>query len=483
MAEVIVVGGGVGGLATALRLRAAGHAVRVLERRATLGGKLDVRVQAGFTFDIGPSLLTLPDVLDELFRVAGTRLAAEVELTRMDPQIRYRWPDGTGFDAYDDPETTSGAIEAFSPGGGHAHRQLLAHGERIWAVSQRTFLAGPMGGPLDLLRRMRSPRDLTAIDPLRTLDAVARRAFSDRRLVQWAGRYATYSGSSPYRAPATLACIPAVEARHGVWYPAGGMSTLRDALVRVAERAGVELATGCEVERVDASSDRVRGVVTAGGIWHPADVVVADVDAEHLYRDLLPDSAGLDRTRRAGRSLSGFVVLAGVRGTTPGQAHHTVWFPADQAREFQQLVDEGTLADDPTIYACVPSVSDPTQAPPGHESWFLLVNAPAGAAVDRAAYQARLLDLLAGYGTDLRDRLCFTETITPDDLADRYRAPGGAIYGTSSNGRRAAFLRPANRGPRRGLYLVGGSSHPGGGLPLVTISGRIVADRIGQDGW
>ena len=341
MADVVVVGGGVGGLAAALRLRAAGHAVRVLERRAALGGKLDVRVRDGFTFDTGPSLLTLPDVLDELFRVAGTRLAAEVDLTRLDPQIRYRWPDGSGFDACDDPEATSRAVEAFSPGGGAAHRRFTAHGERIWAVSERTFLAGPMSGPLDLLRRMRSPRDLTAIDPLRTLDAVARRTFSDPRLVQWAGRYATYSGSSPYRAPATLACIPAVEARHGVWYPAGGMGTLRDALVRVADRTGVELATGCEVERIEASGDRVRAVVTADGTRHRADVVVANVDAEHLYRDLLPDGRALTRTRRAGRSLSGFVVLAGVRGTTPGQAHHTVWFPADEAREFRQLVDEG----------------------------------------------------------------------------------------------------------------------------------------------
>jgi phytoene desaturase len=483
MADVVVVGGGVGGLAAALRLRAAGHAVRVLERRPALGGKLDVRVRDGFTFDTGPSLLTLPGVLDELFRVAGTRLSAEVDLTRLDPQIRYRWPDGSGFDASDDPEATTRAVDAFSPGGGAALRRFTAHGQRIWAVSERTFLAGPMSGPLDLLRRMRSPRDLTAIDPVRTLDAVARRTFSDSRLVQWAGRYATYSGSSPYRAPATLACIPAVEARHGVWYPAGGMGALRDALVRVAERTGVELATGCEVERIEASGARVRAVVTADGTRHRADVVVANVDAEHLYRDLLPDGPALTRTRRAGRSLSGFVVLAGVRGTTPGQAHHTVWFPADQALEFRQLVDGGVLADRPTIYACVPSVCDPTQAPPGHESWFLLVNAPAGVAVDRAAYQARLFDLLAAYGTDLRDRLCFTETITPADLAERYRAPGGAIYGASSNGRRAAFLRPANRGPRRGLYLVGGSSHPGGGLPLVAISGRIVAVLVGQDGW
>jgi phytoene dehydrogenase-like protein len=261
------------------------------------------------------------------------------------------------------------------------------------------------------------------------------------------------------------------------------MGALRDALVRAAGQTGVELVTGCEIERIEADSDRVRAVHAVDGSRHRADVVVADVDAEHLYRDLCPDARALSRSRRAGRSLSGFALLAGVRGATPGVAHHTVWFPADQAREYRQLVDEGTLADEPTIYACVPSVTDPSHAPPGDESWFLLVNAPAGATVDAVAYQSRLLDLLAGRGTDLRDRLCCTETITPADLAERFRDPGGAIYGTSSNGRRAAFLRPGNRGPRRGLYLVGGSSHPGGGLPLVTISGRIVADLVRQDGW
>ena len=172
-----------------------------------------------------------------------------------------------------------------------------------------------------------------------------------------------------------------------------------------------------------------------------------------------------------------------MRGTTPGQAHHTVWFPADEAREFRQLVDEGVVADQPTIYACVPSVSEPTQAPPGHESWFLLVDARPARPSIAPRTRAACSSCWPWYGTDLRDRLCFTETITPADLADRYRAPGGAIYGTSSNGRRAAFLRPANRGPWRGLYLVGGSSHPGGGLPLVAISGRIVADLVGRDGW
>jgi phytoene dehydrogenase-like protein len=207
------------------------------------------------------------------------------------------------------------------------------------------------------------------------------------------------------------------------------------------------------------------------------------MDAEHVYRDLLPDPRALRRASRAEPSMSGFAVMAGVRGLTPGIAHHMVWFPHDQAREFRQLTDDGTFPDDPTIYACVSSLTDPTQAPAGDENWFILVNAPHHATVDADAHRDLLLDRLAGRGVDLRDRLRFTETITPQDLAARYRAPGGSIYGTSSNGRRAAFLRPANRGPRRGLYLVGGSSHPGGGLPLVAMSARIVADLVREDRW
>jgi phytoene desaturase len=482
MAEVVVVGAGVGGLATGIRLRAAGHGVTILERRAEVGGKLAVVEREGFRFDAGPSLLTLPPVFDDLFQVAGTSLSEALPLRRLDPQLRHRWPDGSAFDTLDGPGATAGAVERFSPGEGDGYRRFEARGARAWDVAQRTFLAGPMTGGLTLLGRMRSPRDLPAVDPLRTLDAAARAAFTDPRLVQWAGRYATYSGSSPLRAPATLACIPSIEARAGVWYPAGGLAALRDTLTDLALARGATLVTGTEVESVDVSRGAVRGVHTTTGERHRADVVVANVDAEHLYGDLAPDPRSLRRATRAGRSLSGFVVLAGVRGTTPGLAHHTVWFCADPATELRQL-EEGAFADDPTIYSCVSSVTETSQAPPGHENWFLLVNAPHGRRVDRSAQRDLLLDRLAERGMDLRPRLLFTECLSPDDLADRYRSPGGAIYGTTSNGRRAAFLRPGNRTPHRGLYLVGGSSHPGGGLPLVAIGARIVADLIREDGW
>lgn len=466
--RVVVVGGGVGGLATAIRLGAAGHEVTVLDRADQLGGKLAVREREGFVFDIGPSLVTLPHVYDELFRVAGTTLADEVQLVRLDPQFRYRWPDGHTLVMRDD-----GCDE---PG----YREFIDHGRQIWEISERTFFAGPMGSPLALLRRMRSPLDLVRIDPVRTLARSAERTLRDPRMVQWAGRYATYSGSSPYRAPATLGCIAHVEHAYGCWYPVGGLGALRDAFTRVAARVGVETRCRTEVTAISTTGDRVDGVLVADGSSIPADIVVANADATHLYRDLLPDQRALRRVERATPSTSGFIVLAGVRGRTADLAHHNIWFSSDYRREFEQMAS-GRPADDPTIYACVSSVSDNTQAPVDHENWFVLVNTPAGADIDAARYEKRLLERLAEHGVDLRDRLVFTETITPRDLEQRYRSPGGSIYGTSSDGLRAAFRRPANRGSHRGLYLVGGSSHPGGGLPLVTMSARIVADMVLAD--
>ncbi len=485
MAQVAVVGGGVGGMAAAIRLRAAGHDVALFERNDVLGGKLAASSAGGFTFDTGPSLLTLPEVFDDLLAVAGTSLAAVADLVPLDPVCRYRWPDGSGFDHRADRHEATAEVERLSPGQGEAFAAWLDHGCRVWEVSQRTFFAGPLESPLALVRRMRSPADLWRIDPVRSLDARARSVFSDPRLVQWAGRYATYSGSSPYAAPATLSCIPWLEQSSGAWYVRGGLASLAGALAGVLQRLGVEVRTGTEVEAVRTDTDEVRGLRLAGGERVDADVVVANVDATHLYADLLPDAAALRRVLRAPVSSSGFALLASVEGRTEGLAHHNVAFSGDERAEFDAIFSHGRPAADPTLYVCASSVTDPDQAPEGCENWFVLVNVPPASAVDwdaeADAYRDHLLDVLARRGWDLSGRLRSVETITPLDIAARYRAWQGAIYGTSSNGRRAAFLRPANRGPRRGLYLVGGSSHPGGGLPLVALSGAIVAAMVETD--
>jgi phytoene desaturase len=477
--DVVVVGGGVGGMAAALRLQVAGFDVLLLERGGRLGGKLDERVlPGGFRVDTGPSLLTLPGELDALFRLAGTSLAEAVDLVRLDPICSYRWPDGSTFEHRADRGAAEAEAERLSAGSGAALGRFLDRARTAWEVAERTFLAGPMGPPRDLVRRLRSPADLLAIDPLPSLAGRARRTFSDPRLVQWACRYATYSGSAA-SAPATLACIAHVEQAFGAWYVRGGLATLAPAIARAVEGVGVEVRTGADVEAVVADGRSVRGVRLAGGERVDADVVVANVDADHLYADLLPDAGALRRARRAPPSSSGFALLLGLDGRTEGLGHHTVCFSAPEGYEAELAAT--TVPRDPTVYVANASATDPTVAPPGAESWFVLVTVPAGARTDWDAYRDHVLEVLAARGLDVGGRLRAVATVTPDEIAERYRARGGAIYGTSSSGRRAAFLRPGNRGARRGLYLVGGTSHPGGGLPLVARSGAIVARMVEDD--
>ena len=458
----------------------AGHQVTLLERNEVVGGKLALFERDGFSFDVGPSLVTPPHVFDEVFQLAGTSLEEQVDMVRLDPQFHYSWRDGSTLDVPDDPDATAVAFDEFSSGAGAQWREFDETGRTIWDVSDRTFFAGPMSGPMSLLKRMKSPTDLLKIDARRTLRRAARDTFDDTRLRQWVGRYATYSGSSPDKAPATLACIPHIESRFGCWYPMGGLGKLCDAFERVARDAGVEIRTSAEVVSITSTMSRVTGVQLADGSYLDASIVVSNADAGHLYADLLPDENALKQARKAPRSTSGFVLCIGARGTTPNIHHHNVWFSGDAFQEFREI-DAGQLASDPTIYGCVSSTTDPSQAPDGDENWFLLVNTPPGIEVDREEYRDVVLDRLAKHGVDLRGRMRFCAVMTPTDIEHNYRAPGGSIYGTSSNGKMAAFLRPKNRGTKTGLYLVGGSSHPGGGLPLVTTSARIVTDMIADD--
>ncbi|MEJ7764529.1 MAG: FAD-dependent oxidoreductase, partial [Acidimicrobiales bacterium] len=299
----------------------------------------------------------------------------------------------------------------------------------------------------------------------------------------------TYAGSDPWRVPATLGCIPHIEQAYGSWALMGGLATLADALAAAATTLGASVETATEVDTVLASGPgrRVNGVRLTSGQVVAADVVVADVDAAHLYADLLDDGGGRRRVRAAGRSTSGFVLLLGASGRTEGLDHHTVLFSSDYRQEFVDMA-AGRPPSDPTVYVCAADRTDPEAAPAGHESLFLLVNVPSsddpGAAWGggrASSYAERVLDVVERRGLELRPRIVHREVITPADLASRHRAVGGAIYGTSSNGRRATFTRPANRGRRQGLYLVGGSTHPGGGLPLVALSAKIVAAMIAAD--
>ncbi|ONH62254.1 phytoene desaturase [Frankia sp. CcI49] len=515
MATVVVVGAGVGGLAAAARLAAAGHRVTVCEAADQIGGKLGWYERDGYGFDTGPSLLTMPAVFEDLFAATGGPLGDVLTLRRLDPIASYRFADGTVLDAPADEAAFLAALDArLAPGAGDEWRRLDDRARRVWEVSEQPFLRSPVSLRALAWMAVRRPGALATVAPASTLRGLGRRHLTDPRLRMMLERYATYTGSDPRRAPAALVTVPHVERRFGGWYIPGGLRLLGHAIAARATERGAVIRTGTPVARISLTpGGRVDGVRLTDGVVLPADVVVSDVDATRLYdgappsaehpgrrgtRPLVEHPASRRRVRRLAPSLSGFVLLLALRGRTPGLAHHNVLFPADYDAEFDAVFG-GRLPWDPTIYIASPD--DPAAAPPGDEAWFVLVNAsphrasgssgsPGGDAEVRAgldwdrpgladAYARRILDVLAARGLDVRARVRWYQTISPADLARRTGAPGGSIYGVSSNGPRSAFLRPRNQSPVPGLFLVGGSAHPGGGLPLVALSAKIVTDLVG----
>lgn len=492
MSRVVVVGAGLGGLAAAARLARLRHDVTIVERAGAIGGKAGSFGRDAFRFDTGPSLITLPATIRDLFRKTGKPVESVLELRPLDQLAHYRFADGTVVDV---PNSGVGDVaaafqDALGDRAGAQWRAFYERAERTWEVVRTPFVESALEGPAPLLRLAATrPRDVAKVAPWQTLRALGNRSFDDPRLRVWLDRYATYSGSDPRKSPSVLSVVPYVEHAFRGWEVVGGVRRLVDAIYERAVDRGARARTGAEVVAVTTSAGRVNGVRLADGSVLPADIVVSDVDATVLYSDLLePPRPGVVRqVRRATPSSSGFVLLLGVRGRTPGLHRHTVLFGDDLDAEFDAVFGPAAQPPSrPTVYISA-SADD---APPDCEAWFVLVNAPrhgtGPGAIDWTTpgladrYADEVLAVMAQRGLDVRDRLAFREIGTPADLETATGSPGGAIYGVSSNGWRAAALRPANRSPVPGLFLVGGSVHPGGGIPLVLMSAALVAEMIGR---
>lgn len=488
MTRAVIIGAGVGGLACGARLAAAGYDVTVLEKASRIGGKLGVHVEEGFRFDTGPSLLAWPELLRELLDTTHSDGHDEdFELVPIDPIARYFYPDGVRLDAHADRDRMRLSFdEALGLGTGAAWNNLMLRAERMWSVIEEQVLSKPTSGITGLVGQSVRVTDLRTIAPHRSLRSIGQQYLHHPHQRQFLERYATYTGSDPRRAPAVLATIPWLEQTYGSWYVPGGLHRIAEILQRRIEAHGGAVHTAAPVDTVATRDNKVVGVTLTDGTRIPAEVVVSNTEARTLYGQLLehPNAARWrDQVERAEPSLSGFVLLLGLRGTTPDMAHHTVMFNTDYDSEFDAIFGAGPEpVPDPTIYVSAPR--DPSIAPDGCEAWFVLVNAARQGPVDwdagdrSARYAEHIIDLMAKRGLDIRQRIRVHRWLSPADLQRRTGAIGGAIYGSSSNGRRAAFLRPANGAPVEGLYLVGGSAHPGGGLPLVLKSAEIVAGMV-----
>ena len=469
--RIAVVGAGVGGLAAAIALAHAGHRITVFEQAAAPGGKCASVSRDGFRWDAGPSLLTMPQVFADLFAATGARLEQELELLRVEPVTRYTFADGSTVELSADLPRAIEALEAWSPGAGADWASFLGTCARMWTASE-SFLTGPPPWPPrrpELGARASRPGDALSLRPWWTLRRLARAHARDPRLQQVIERFATYAGADPRRAPAALAVAGYVEHAFGAWYPRGGLYELVRALERRLDALGGELRLATPVERILVRDGRAWGVLTGAGAVE-ADAVVTDVDEAVVRGRLL----GRAVRRRGPRSLSGLAVLLGLEGRTPDLPHHAIRFPADYDAEFDDVFTHRRPARDPTVYVSAPSATDSTAA--GGEAWFVLVNAPAvGDAADWPAAAEGLVDRLG-----VRDRVRTLVMRTPGDLERETGALGGAIYGAAPHGRIGGLRRPVQRVRGvAGLWLVGGTVHPGGGLPLVVLGAATAARDIG----
>lgn len=490
--RVIVLGGGLGGLSAAIHLAHAGKAVTLLEQNDTLGGKCNYRQWEGFHFDTGPSLLTMPFVVDELFAKVGRRREDYLEFTRVTPACRYFFPSGKRFDA---PGTLEGFREAVAndfPEDIDGFNRFIKYCRDLWEVSGPLFLFNRLEPALaKKIRPHHALAGLAAMKPW-TLRQAVERYFKSPELRQLFSRYATYNGSDAWRTPATFNVISYVEMEFGSWHIQGGIYALVQALAKLAAELGVEIQTGTKVSSLHFTPGGGRGVsglALADGSSLVADQVIVNADGVAALTGPLfeehPDSdAWRAKWTPREASSSGGVQLLAIDGVCDELVCHNIFFNRNYREEFIDLFDAPQPLREPTIYIAAPCKIDASQAPAGKEAWFLLVNAPD---TERSPhwsedYEARVRGQLAErLPWFSEDKVLWKQSLPPTFLRDAYGAWRGGIYGPASNDRRSAFLRLGIQGPVKGVYFAGGSAHPGGGIPLVLTSGRLAAELAAKD--
>lgn len=492
--RAVIIGAGTAGLACAVRLRAAGYAVTLLERHATVGGKIRTIASAAGPIDAGPTVLTMRHVFDDLFAQLGTRLEDHVTLVKQNELARHFWPDGSQLSLYADNEHTIGALRSF--GGNDAVADFLKFTKRtrqLFAAFDAPMMQAPEPKLGTLAKHvLRQPHLIPAMAPLSTLKSLLKRSFRDPRLRQLFGRYATYVGGSPTHAPAILSLIWQAEA-NGVWVVKGGMHQLTQALLQVLDANGVDTVTNAHVDQIEVEYGRATAIRLLDGTRLPCNVLVHAGDPRALATGALgPGTAHIaPQTASAKRSFSARVLSFAATPHGQDLAHHNVFFADDAIGEFRDLM-AGRVPRNPSFYICALDRGQ-DRDPPQLERFEIITNAPAtgddthapgtegDTTEDLRPWLHQITHQMAQHGMTFNPTPDTTTITTPQAFGQMFPASLGALYGQTPHGLTAALQRPTARTQIPNLYLAGGGTHPGAGVPMATLSARHAVEAILSD--
>ncbi|MDO3625518.1 1-hydroxycarotenoid 3,4-desaturase CrtD [Mucilaginibacter sp. BT774] len=484
--KALIIGAGIAGIAAAIRLAVKGYAVEVFEANDYPGGKLAEIKQDAFRFDAGPSLLTMPQYVDELFQLAGKDPSRFFSYQKLDIICKYFYEDGSRMIAYADKEQFVNEVDKHT-GEGKAMRWFINNSGKIYELTDHLFLQRSLDRLKTFFTRkaLKSLLRFGQIDTFRTMHQANSRFFADQRLQQYADRYATYNGSNPYQAPATLNVIPHLEQHFGAYLPKGGMYKIVSCLVELAESLGVKFHYRSKVDEIILKDKKAIGIGVNGEVIN-GDLVVSNMDVWFTYYKLLNQYPEYQPKKilEQERSSSALIFYWGIKKQFGELDLHNIFFTSDYQAEFDHIWQKQTVYHDPTVYVNISSKLKTDDAPVSCENWFVMINVPANKGQDwnKLIQEARgniLRKLSRVLETDITELIVCESILDPRSIEARTLSYQGSIYGTSSNSRYAAFLRHANRSQKiKNLYFCGGSVHPGGGIPLCLLSAKIVSEMI-----
>ncbi|TBO39882.1 1-hydroxycarotenoid 3,4-desaturase CrtD [Pedobacter kyonggii] len=486
--KAIVIGAGIAGIASAIRLSVKGYEVDIFEANSKPGGKLAEIKMNGFRFDAGPSLFTMPQYVDELFKLAGKNPEDYFEYQKLKEICRYFYEDGLRLNASADLDKFAKEIEEKTDSTAKEVERYLNKSQTIYEATHRVFLERSLHKIKSYLHwdTLKSIFRFGQIDAFRTQAKANRSFFKDDRIAQLFNRYATYNGSDPYQAPATLNIIPHFEYHYGAFLPKNGMYSIVAALVKLAEELGIRFHYNQKVEEIIYSNERkpeVQGVKVNDKIYK-ADVVVSNLDIWFTYKNLLKNIAQPKKLLNQERSSSALIFYWGMDGNYSDMGLHNIFFTEDYQKEFNAIWKDKTISSDPTVYINISAKHIRGDAPAGSENWFVMINVPAnnGQNWDVLIKEARTniikkISRLLNRNIE-KDIIC-EQILDPRSIESKTGSYQGALYGNSSNNQFSAFLRHPNFSSKiKNLFFCGGSVHPGGGIPLALLSAKIIDDEI-----